>query len=165
MYKYEEKELELIDPTNPILHQECEDVLPEEFEDVKKLGEKMISFCAEKGGLGLAASQIGINKKMFIWMNGSDSFQIIINPRYHKSDKKTSNLIEGCLSYPDKNFFVVRHKYINAIFDVYNEREKKFKKVYRKLSGEKAYVFQHETDHVYGITLEKSGEEFNLEDE
>lgn len=162
MYKYEEKDLILVEQKEVEFDKECEEVYLEELEDIKKLGQDMINFCVENGGVGLAAPQIGINKKMFVWMNGNDSFQIILNPKYHKTDKKTSNLIEGCLSYPDMNFFVQRSKYINAMFDMYNEKKNEFKRVYRKLSGEKAYIFQHETDHVYGITINMIGEEFNL---
>lgn len=150
------KELKIVDPSI-IEDIVCEDVKLSEFEYMKELGEQLIEICIENGGVGLSAPQVGIFKKMFIWMNGNDTYQIVINPKYYYADKKTSNLVEGCLSYPDRNFFTTRYKYINASYDVLVNGE--IKRIYRKLSGEKAFIFQHETDHTCGQTIKMIGQE------
>jgi peptide deformylase len=137
----------------------CTEVTEEEAPELIKTGEEMIKFCVSKGGVGLSASQIGINKKMFIWLireNGSlNDFQIVFNPKYIK-DGKEVRMIEGCLTYGEEHFLVNRYKYIRAIY--YTFFQGKFKKVTVALSGMRSIVFQHETDHTNGITIAMKGE-------
>lgn len=140
----------------------CSDVVLEEFQDIKKLGEEMIKMCAEKGGLGLAAPQVGVMKKMFVWMNGQNSFQIVLNPQFFP-DKKTTNVVEGCLTYPDEHFYLTRHKTGNARYEILDPNDNtKFKKIFKKLSGERALVWQHELDHLDGYTIAMKGQRFSV---
>lgn len=158
MYKFDEaKELELAEPS-VVENCECEDVLIEEIEEIKKLAQGMIRLCVDKGGLGLAAPQVGVMKKMFVWMNGSNSFQLVINPAFFP-DKKITNTVEGCLTYPDKQFYTKRAKAGNARYEIPDPKDQtKFKKMFKKLSGERALVFQHEFDHLKGKTIATEGE-------
>lgn len=162
-YKFTNEPLKVIEASliegNEII---CEEVFPEEMEEFIKLGEVMIKFCVESGGLGLSAPQIGIMKKMFIWSNAYNQFQIIVNPCFFPTGKKT-NVVEGCLSYPGNQYFIQRYKYGNASFNILDPNDKtKFKKSFRKLSGERAFVWQHELDHLNGITISIKGKLFEI---
>lgn len=157
IYKFEDSEIELA-PIEVVENCECEEVYPEELEDMKKLGESMIRLCVEKGGLGLAAPQVGVMKKMFVWMNGQNTFQIVINPKFFP-EKKTTNTVEGCLTYPEQQYYMKRFKSGSVRFEVQDPKEPdKFRKVFKKLSGERALVFQHELDHLVGKTIATHGE-------
>ena len=162
LYKFDpNKQIELVE-TSKIEGCECEEVFIEEWDDIKLLGQEMIKLCVDKGGLGLAAPQVGVMKKMFVWMNGTNSFQIVINPSFFP-EKKITNLVEGCLSYPGSHFYLQRYKSGNIRFEILDPKDNsKFKKVFRKVSGERSFVFQHELDHINGITIAMKGKPFQI---
>lgn len=136
----------------------CEDVSVDDMEFVKQSSEKMIQLCMERGGLGLAAPQVGINKKFFIWMNTENSFEVVINPSYYPQEKKVTNVAESCLSLPEENNYIVkRYKKIRVVFYVYDNLNNKFIKFFRVLSDGNAFVWQHEIDHLYGKTIDEIG--------
>jgi peptide deformylase len=164
IYKFEDKPLVIADPSvvEGGLGWECFDVIPEEMEDIRKLGEVMIRLCAESGGLGLAAPQVGIMKKMFVWSNAQNQFQIVVNPVFFP-DGKTTNVVEGCLTYPGKQFFLKRYKAGNARSDMLDPNDNtKFKRLFKKLSGERSLIWQHELDHLSGITIATKGKPFEV---
>jgi len=131
----------------------CEDVV--EGEDVSQIVDNMVNLIAEKGGYGLSAPQIGINKKIIIWEGKPGEIHVGANPIYYK-DGKVINTVESCLSYPDQTFFIERYKYIRAVYYAFTQ-DGKMLKVNRTMRGEEAIAFQHETDHIYGITLSTKG--------
>ena len=161
IYKFDENEELELAPIEAVENADCEEVLAEEIPEIKKLGEAMIRLCVEKSGLGLAAPQVGVMKRMFVWMNGSNTFQIVLNPAFFP-DKKTTHTVEGCLTYPEQQYYMTRFKSGNARFEVPDPKDPtKLKKVFRKLSGERALVFQHELDHTQGNTIAMKGELMN----
>ncbi len=133
---------------------ECQVVREEETFDLIHKGEEMIQICLEKGGLGLAAPQIGILKRMFVWMNTDSSFQIVFNPTFYQDGKKT-NVVEGCLSFPGESYYLKRYKEIRAVFYTYDGS--KLIKNTKRLIGEKAFIFQHECQHLDGFTIADIG--------
>ena len=153
MYVYKEGDL-ILSAKEDIVDIECEDVVVEEFDEIKKLGEAMITYCAENGGLGLAAPQVGVLKNMFVWRNGENSFQIVLNPKIFPEKKKT-NVVEGCLSYPDENYFLERYKKIRIKFYFFVDGE--LKSHSKNILGEKSFIFQHEFDHLSGETIATKG--------
>lgn len=135
---------------------ECEDVLEDEIAEVYALTNEMVKFCHKEQGIGLAAPQIGVFKKFFIWLDG-DKWSLAINPTYFPDKKNTINLMERCLSYPERYFKVKRYKRISAVFYNIDGKTGKLKKYSRKLSGDRAWVFQHECDHLFGKTINTEG--------
>lgn len=134
----------------------CEEVTEEEANNLISFAEEMIEFCVKSGGLGLAAPQAGLNKKMFVWKSKNDEvFEIGFNPTFYP-DGKQINTIEGCLSYPDENYFVQRRKAIRAVYYSLNKGGK-LVKVARKMTGEEAIIFQHEVAHINGQTVATEG--------
>lgn len=134
----------------------CEEVKQEEIEQIVELGKKMINYCFNVGAVGLAAPQIGIYKKMFVYRKTEDSFQIIINPSYIKVSKKPIKVLESCLTYKEKSYLVERYKEIQAVYYTLDKNNKLVKKG-DALTGEKAIYFSHECDHINGKTIRMIG--------
>lgn len=113
-------------------------------------------------GVGIAAPQVGINKRMFA-MNALDFLDekqtrylfAIINPTIIQKSKEMTYLPggEGCLSVDRSTEGLVtpRHYAITAKCSLYDFTTNKIKTVTLKLKGYPAIVFQHEYDHLDGI--------------
>ena len=100
-----------------------------------------------KKGIGLAANQIGRSEAIFI-MYKDNSIVTCINPSIlWKSDEKTE-VVEGCLSIPNKELKVKRYSKIIAQYTNF-----KGDTVVEKLSGIEAVCYQHELDHLNGMTI------------
>lgn len=104
---------------------------------------------------GLAAPQVGIYKRFFVMKNqrGLPPW-LVINPEMKPQSPKRGTFVEGCLSYPGETFRVKRYKQILASWT--NENGEKS---YTKMSGKEAQVFQHELDHLDGVTIKLIAEE------
>lgn len=100
------------------------------------------------GGVGLAANQVGILKKVCVIDIKKDGKKplVLINPNYNAlSDEKVDSQ-EVCLSFPMISSLVKRYKKINVTYqDFYGN-----KKII-VAEGFKANIFQHEIDHLNGI--------------
>lgn len=152
-----ENELEIL-TFNDLSLNECDDVVEGDIEDIISLGEKLVSRCAQLGGAGLAAAQVGYNKKMFVWLFKEGLFQVALNPKYFNAGSKKINTVEACFSYPNQRYFIEgRYKYIQAVYYTFNRKTGKLIKVTKKLRGDSAIAFQHEADHCYGITIATKG--------
>lgn len=147
-------EMELVSPIS-IEGCYCEDIFPDEVEEVYALAAEMIKFCVSKNGIGLAAPQIGIPKKFFVWLDG-DKWSLSINPKYFPDGNKKVDLFERCLSYKEP-YKVNRFKAITGVYYTIDGNSGELMKVSRKLSKDKAWVFQHETDHLFGKTIRTEG--------
>lgn len=102
------------------------------------------------GGAGLAAPQIGIYKRVFIWSPDRklESLKVAINPIVYY---KTSNIIpstEGCYSIPQKLYEVDR---LQEIYMEYYDENFKFKS--KTFFDFEAIVIQHEYDHLNGCLI------------
>jgi peptide deformylase len=134
------------------------EVKEEEYEEVFSLVEKMIVKCATEGGVGLAAPQIGVKKKLFVFMFNEGMYQAVINPKIFPEGHKKVNMIEACLSYPGKRYYVQnRFKNVRMVYYTINRQEKKLMRVVKSFHGMSAIVAQHEFDHLNGITIATRG--------
>lgn len=116
------------------------------IEDTEILSRNMINFMIENKGIGLAANQIGLDKRVFVMgLSASDS-RAYFNPSIIEFSKETVEDIEGCLSYPNLWLKIQRPAWIVASYQ--NSRgeykEEKFSNILSK-------CFQHELDHLDGI--------------
>jgi peptide deformylase len=140
--------------------------------DFEKLIWSMIKTCIENNGIGLAAAQIGTFKQIFICQRFdkkknkySDLFELYINPSYkvYKNDGY-STATEGCLSVPGEEFDIERANSIMARWYIV-ERRKEVKVLspkIEKLVGRTARCFQHEHDHLIGLSIPKVYDEQSL---
>lgn len=97
-------------------------------------------------GVGLAAPQVGIEKRFFI--SDIDGMRVVINPKILGCGADRTCQREGCLSFPNRFRRVSRANLIDVEWTDIKGRVKK-----RTLIGLEARVFQHETDHLNGICI------------
>lgn len=105
----------------------------------------------ESEGVGLAAPQVGVNKRIIVIDPSpveecSVGFMVMINPVITSFSKDTDVMEEGCLSLPGIIAPVKRSKEIYV--EAYDLEGRKIK---QDFSGFAARVIQHETDHLNGI--------------
>ena len=126
----------------------------EGYNDIEQFENDMIKFMLENKGMGLAASQIGITKRFFAI--GSETFDkfkksaIIWNPRLiTKSEEKVIHE-EGCLSFKGIFIKVERSKVIEVEYETTQGTKET-----TRLDNMESKCFQHELDHLEGITFNK----------
>ncbi|WP_339047516.1 peptide deformylase [Candidatus Mesenet endosymbiont of Phosphuga atrata] len=139
----------------------CSEEVMEVNDEVKRLVDDMFETMYHEGGLGLAAVQIGVHKRIFIadvpeeydnLENRVDGYSstggpfCIINPQIIELSDESILLNEGCLSVPEQRNEISRPKYLTLKYlDYYG------KKQIVKAQGWLARCFQHEVDHLNGI--------------
>ena len=138
----------LVEP-DPILRKKCESL--EKVDDqVRKLMDDMLETMYKAPGIGLAAIQLGILKRIVVIdiskENEKQNPLFLINPVITKKSKNTSIYEEGCLSIPGQFAEIERPaectlKYIN-----YQGKNKEL-----KADGLLATCIQHQVDHLDGI--------------
>jgi len=97
----------------PVLNKKCKEVT-EMTPRIRDLIEDMLDTMYEANGVGLAAPQVGILKRIVVIdVTGEDPY-ILINPRIvETSGEQTGS--EGCLSVPGKAGIVTRPNYVKAV--------------------------------------------------
>lgn len=129
-----------------------EDILRKKAIDVKDIDDKILKLIKSmketlqrNHGLGLAAPQVGVSKRIFIALDKDrDKIITAINPEILKSEDSEIDM-EGCLSFPEIYFSIQRAKKI--VLKGYNEKGKEF---IVEAEGLLARCFQHEIDHLNG---------------
>jgi len=130
---------------DPVLRQRTDDVTDIDGA-LKQLADDMLETMYAAPGVGLAAPQVGIQKRMFVYDAGEGP-AVVINPRISESSGEWT-FEEGCLSVPGLSWPIVRPRNIllegldidgNAIAV---EAEEYL-----------ARVYQHEVDHLDGVLL------------
>lgn len=125
-----------------------------------QLIDDMLETMYETNGVGLAASQVGILKRIVVIDTTGEDPHVLINPRILETSGEQIGY-EGCLSVPGKTGIVVRPNYVKV--QAYDEELKPF-----ELEGTEllARAICHELDHLDGhLYVEKvEGELKNVED-
>ncbi|MBU0625203.1 peptide deformylase [Patescibacteria group bacterium] len=131
----------------PILRQKTKNIDPQELRaaDFIILVNDMIDTMRAQKGVGLAAPQIGVDKRLFVAETDSGPIALV-NAQITRHSKKLVKFEEGCLSIPEK-FEVVQRNHEVGVEALTIEGELiKFTAV-----GFFARVMQHEIDHLDGI--------------
>jgi len=141
----------------------CIEVKEDELEEIAILAKEMIQKCVKNGGIGLAAPQVGINKKMFVFsFDNGVTFHIVINPFWAPKENKITKSLEQCLSLEEKEtYYVERKKYILAQYYGISSDKTHLVKVNKNFRGEPAIIFQHEYDHLKEISIKDKGKKLN----
>ena len=148
------KELELVDNTK-VEGIKCLNVEASEVEDIMNyIIPQMKGIMNAKNGVGIAAPQVGINKKFSVYkIPETEDYKVIFNGMYTANGSRTQ-LVEGCLSYPNKQGIKTkRYKGITVNCEVWNDKDKILEKVTRRVKGVEAIIIQHEIDHWNGKTI------------
>jgi peptide deformylase len=126
----------------------------EGYENKERFEQDMVILMKMQKGMGLAANQIGITKRFFaIGHESFDTFKksaIIWNPQVIKFSKEKVIDVEGCLSFKDIFVKVERPKEIEVQYETTQGKTR-----FAKLDGMESKCFQHELDHLDGITFNK----------
>lgn len=140
-------DLKLIPEDNEVLREVAEAWDWEKDGDPSELVKAMSKLMILHGGIGLAAPQCGITKRVFV-MGNSDHLVACINPEILHG-REHDRGVEGCLSFPDLWMYVERYRDITV--EYYNVSGEK---VQQELTGLMARVYQHERDHLWGTCFD-----------
>lgn len=114
---------------------------------------RMIKACLSDDGIGLAAPQLGIFKRVIIIRENELAFKVYFHPRFTVDSDSVPDLgIEGCLSVPGRRVPVIRATKICAEWLEFDSTGQLRNRT-SILEGLKARVFQHEYDHLEGISI------------
>lgn len=158
--------LNIYDDSNPILHQVCDEIALPISNEEKAIGFEMLEYLrlsqdddyAKKNnirsGVGLAAPQIGLNKRMFaIYLEDENSARheyILVNPKLKSCSIQKCYLDggEGCLSVNKSHKGLVERYYRVKFtgFDLIANKD-----IVINAEGYLAIALQHEYDHLNGI--------------
>ena len=119
-------------------------------QNAEQLEKSMIDFMIDANGIGLAANQIGIVKRVFVMgSNNIPGFPApfaVFNPRIVEASTEMVTDQEGCLSYPGLFLTVKRPSWIVAEY-----QNAKGDTIEARFDGYLSKCFQHELDHLDGI--------------
>ena len=144
---------------DPILNKVCKEV-KELNERTLELIDDMFDTMYETNGVGLAAPQVGVLKRIVVIDTTGEDPVLLINPRIIETSGEQSGW-EGCLSVPGKYGMVTRPNYVKAV--AYNENMEEFTIEGTELM---ARAICHELEHLDGhlYTERVEGELVNAED-
>jgi peptide deformylase len=134
----------------PVLREEAEPV--DAFDaDLAKLVEDMFETMYAAEGIGLAAPQIGISKRIFVIDTRDDADPnagryVVINPEVVERSRETDRATEGCLSIPGIEEVVERPSRVRI--RAVDETGEPFELEADELLGR---ALQHEHDHLDGV--------------
>ncbi|MCB1257781.1 MAG: peptide deformylase [Microthrixaceae bacterium] len=132
---------------DPVLRQRADEVTDIDSRLVQ-LCDDMLETMYEAPGLGLAAPQVGVQKRFFVYdLGAGDGSQVLINPTITESDGEWE-YYEGCLSVPGLGFDIVRPKTVHITGVDLDGNE-----VSIEADELLARLFQHELDHLDGVLL------------
>jgi peptide deformylase len=146
---------------NPALKTRASEVDPTADRDLARLVKEMAEQMYEAPGVGLAAPQIGVCKRVIVWdmSEHKDSPHVLCNPRLVEVSEDTEVDEEGCLSVPGISVPIQR------ALEVVCEGELITGETVRIEATEMlARILQHECDHLDGVLiLDRAQPEARLE--
>lgn len=114
-------------------------------EEVRRLAQAMLATMYERKGLGLAAPQVGVSKRLVVIDTGTGPMALV-NPEIveHGSEEEPGE--EGCLSLPEVYLILNRYKWVKVRGLNLENQVVEF-----EAQGLLARVIQHELDHLNGL--------------
>jgi peptide deformylase len=143
---------DIVSLPDPVLRRKAHKV-PVIDKEIQILVDDMIETMRQAPGVGLAAPQIGISRRVIVVEYGDDEDEnvpkklfVVINPEIIQKSEEMVEGTEGCLSVPDLIGTVERHQ--SVVVRGLN-RHNKIVKI--KAEDWLARIFQHEVDHLDGV--------------
>jgi len=139
--------MEILTHPNPVLRQVAEDVDPSTDRELSSLVSRMAKIMYDAPGVGLAAPQIGVQKRVIVF-DVDEGLVAVCNPRIVERSDETVLDDEGCLSLPGIAVPVERSAHVVCEgLDLSGEP--------LRIEGTDllARVLQHETDHLDGVLI------------
>jgi peptide deformylase len=133
---------------DPVLRMRAHEV--DEFDDdLAKLAERMTGLMGEAAGVGLAANQVGVLKRLFVFQPaGEEEARAVVNPEIVERGDETAPEDEGCLSMQGVLVPVERNLRVTL-----QASDLAGGNVRLELEGMAARVVQHELDHLDGVLI------------
>jgi peptide deformylase len=116
-------------------------------DDLERLVERMTQLMHEANGVGLAATQVGVLRRLFVFTDDGEE-RVLVNPVITKTSKETEVDEEGCLSLRDVLVPVERAQKVTI-----EGVDAKGEAVKLELELPASRVVQHELDHLDGILI------------
>jgi len=116
-------------------------------DDLERLVERMTSLMHEASGVGLAATQVGVLRRLFVFVDGEED-RVIVNPVLTKTSEETEVDDEGCLSLRGVLVPVERPTRVTI-----EGVDAKGEPVSLELEAQSSRVVQHELDHLDGVLI------------
>ncbi|HEY7397987.1 MAG TPA: peptide deformylase [Gaiellaceae bacterium] len=132
---------------DPALRMQANEVA-EVDDDVRRLVERMTSLMEDAQGVGLAATQVGVLRRIFVFVDGDEGPQAIVNPVFTERADESEPEEEGCLSLQGVKVPVER-----SVRVVLEGLDAAGAPVRHELEGYSARVVQHELDHLDGVLI------------
>ena len=140
--------LNLVRDPDPILKQKAENWDFEKHINAAVIEREMIDIMKSFNGIGLAGNQVGLLRRVFV-MKLTDRREMgFFNPTILVGDNATQEDTEGCLSFPNLWLKIPRDNKITAMY-----LDNTGKQCIIELEGLDSRCFQHELDHLNGITF------------
>jgi peptide deformylase len=139
--------MKILSHPSPALKQGAKDVDPSSDDELKTLVTQMADAMYGAPGLGLAAPQVGVLKKVIVY-DLDDEFVALCNPRIVDESAETILEEEGCLSFPGITIDIERPAAVTCeALDLSGEQ------VTIEAEGLHARLLMHEVDHVNGVLI------------
>jgi len=141
--------MKLVKHPNPLLKQPAtpwQFETAEDFQQATHIEQEMISLMKSSNGIGLAAQQVGLLKRVFVMRTQDGRECGLFNPVILEVNNEKELGDEGCLSFPDLWLKVERNKSLIAKYLDNTGQERII-----QLEGIDARCFLHELDHLNGI--------------
>jgi peptide deformylase len=154
-------QLQLVNELDPILKTKL-DKFDFDKMDARYFAERLMKIMVACHGAGLSANQVGVNTQMFVmqWPTIAEQqagSRIVINPEILGVTESETMFEEGCLSFPALFIWLKRPEAISVRYqDILGET------IEETLYGWPARIFQHEYDHIQGLTFDQKASTLKL---
>jgi peptide deformylase len=133
---------------DPVLRMRAQEVADFD-DDLRRLVERMMSLMEDANGVGLAANQAGVLRRVFVFRAGDENGVVAaVNPRLLDLSEELASDDEGCLSLQRVLVPVERHASLTL-----EAEDARGEPVRVELTGLAARVVQHELDHLDGVLI------------
>src|SRR2546429_2818113 len=132
---------------DPVLRMQAPPV--EQFDDdLKRLVARMGELMKDANGVGLAATQVGVLRRVFVFVPEEDTVAVLVNPEIVRRSDESETDDEGCLSIQGVTMPVERATSVRI-----EGRDENGDEVGYDLEGTPARIVQHELDHLDGTLI------------
>jgi peptide deformylase len=121
----------------------------EDFDDeLRSLVGRMKLLMVDANGIGLAATQVGVLRRLFVFQNEDEEVLAVVNPELVEISEEREVADEGCLSIQGISVPVERSLHVTIAGQDENGDDVRY-----ELDSYSARCVQHETDHLDGVLM------------
>ena len=147
--------IKIVQSPDPLLNQVCEPCDPKKDKTLKRLSKQMANIMYKNNGVGLAAPQVGVLKRIIVvdcdWDEETRDPIVLLNPEIVEIKGEPITDGEGCLSIPGITVPITRQPWVRVR---YLDLEGELWEI--ESDGLLGRCLQHEIDHLNGKTLFES---------